>query len=66
MRANGFDTAPLYEAVRCGRRPCAGCGQHSAGFRYRHHFKCDPAHDLCMRCYHSAMSKRWAMILASM
>jgi len=66
MRANDFDTAPLHAAVRCGRRPCSGCGQHSAGFLYRRRFKCDHTHDLCMRCYHSAMSKRWAMILGSM
>jgi hypothetical protein len=64
MRAKGFDTAPLYEAVRCGRRPCSKCSQHNAGFLYRGRFKYDCQHDLCMRCYRSAMSMRSAMILA--
>lgn len=64
MRAGELDCAPLYEAFRGGRRPCSGCGQHSAGFLYRGRFKCDHAHDLCMRCYRSAMSMRSAMMFA--
>ncbi len=65
MRASDLDCAPLYSAVPRGRRPCAGCGQHSAGFLYRGRFKCDHQHDLCMRCYRSVMSMRSAMIFAS-
>jgi hypothetical protein len=66
MRSSELDCAPLYTTVRSGRRPCSACGQHSAGFLYRGRFKCDHAHDLCMRCYRSAMSMRCAMIFASM
>jgi len=65
MRTSELDCAPHYAAMRGGRRPlCSGCGQHSAGFLYRGRFKHDHEHDLCMRCYRSAMSIRSAIIFA--
>lgn len=66
MRSSDFDNSPRYAAVPCGRRLCSGCGKHSAGFLFRGRFKYDHQHDLCMRCYRSAMSMRSAMTFESM
>jgi hypothetical protein len=43
---------------------CAGCRQHRALFRYRGAVRFDRDHNLCMRCFRSAMSRLGAMVLA--
>jgi hypothetical protein len=56
MRSIPFENSPFYERVRQGRPLCAACGQHHAGFLYRGQFRCELDHNLCMRCYRSAIA----------
>ncbi len=58
MRSILFECALFYARVRRGRPLCAACGQHHAGFFYRGRFKCDVDHNLCVRCYRSAITSR--------
>lgn len=42
---------------------CVWCHQHRAVFHYRGRCRGDHQHDLCPRCYRSAMDRLAAMIL---
>jgi len=62
-----FDQLPRYvQRVdhEARRKLCAACHQHRALFRYRGEVRYDRHHNLCVRCFRSAMDRRAASLVA--
>src|SRR5689334_669051 len=48
---------------KLARKLCLGCRQHRAIFEFRGRVRFDRDHNLCPRCYRSAIDRLWASIL---
>lgn len=59
-----FPSHDLRRFRRLPRHTCRGCGAHPARFHYRGVVRADRDHELCFRCFRSAVERLRALRLA--